>query len=109
MNPQLAARAGAQAGPPAVPDPQPQQQGAGKVSAQNAEYIDQAGTCATCSHFLGDGQPCAVVADPVAAGGWCKLFESGQPGMTDNDADDQGPAAAGDQGAPGAPADGTAL
>lgn len=92
MNPQLAQQKGDQV------------QGGGKVSAQDAEYIDQAGNCGTCSHFMGDGQPCAVVSDPVSAGGWCKLFEAGQPGgMSSNDADDQGPAA------PGAPPDGAAL
>jgi hypothetical protein len=54
-------------------------QSAGKVSAADAKYQDVAGTCATCSHFQGDGQPCAVIVEPVSAGGWCSLYEEGQP------------------------------
>jgi hypothetical protein len=75
MNPQLAqAKVTQQAS---------EQQSAGKVSAADAKYQDVAGTCATCTHFQGDGQPCAVIVEPVSAGGWCSLYEAGQNGMQD--------------------------
>lgn len=73
MNPQLAQAAATQK--------QTERQSAGKVSAQDAKYVDVAGSCASCSKFQGDGQPCAVVADPVSSGGWCSLYEAGTPSM----------------------------
>jgi hypothetical protein len=81
MNPQMAQAAGDQV--------TSDQQSAGKVSAADAEYIDTAGSCASCSKFQGDGQPCAVVSDPVSSGGWCKLYEAGQPQGNQSPDEDQ--------------------
>lgn len=55
-----------------------QQPDGGKVHAEDAKYQDVAGTCASCAHFSGDGQPCQVIVEPVSAGGWCSLFSEGQ-------------------------------
>lgn len=85
MNPQLAqAKVTQQAS---------DQQSAGKVSAADAKYVDTAGTCATCAHFQGDGQPCAVIVEPVSAGGWCSLFQQGQPQTGQDQAPDAAAAA----------------
>jgi hypothetical protein len=72
-----------------------QQQSAGKVSAADAKYVDTAGSCATCSHFVADGQPCQVIVEPVSAGGWCSLFEEGQASAPPQAAAPQSPAPAG--------------
>lgn len=32
--------------------------------------------CSNCTYFIGDGQPCQKVSDPVQGDGHCKLFES---------------------------------
>lgn len=86
-----------------------------QVSAMTAGYQDTADTCAGCAHFIADGQPCQVVADPVQSSGWCKLFSSGagdsaeQPGAgqapeeSDQDDEDQGngPTVDEDQQSPG--------
>lgn len=82
MNAQVAKGLGGQS--------QDAQQSTGKVSAEDAKYVDQAGSCANCSKFQGDGQPCAVVADPVSAGGWCSLYEAGQPNMDQSKDGDAG-------------------
>lgn len=66
------------------------QSAAGKVSAEDAKYVDTAGNCASCSKFQGDGKPCAVVADPVASGGWCTLYQAGQPQTDQNQDADAG-------------------
>lgn len=66
MNPQLAQAAADQQGD------------GGKVHAEDAKYQDVAGTCASCAHFSGDGQPCQVIVEPVSAGGWCSLYSEGQ-------------------------------
>ncbi len=71
LNPQRAQAAASQQ--------QSAQQSAGKVSAADAKYVDVAGSCASCSHFVGDGQPCQVIVEPVSAGGWCSLYEQGEP------------------------------
>jgi len=63
-----------------------EQQSSGKISAEDAKYVDTAGNCASCTHFAGDGQPCAVVSDPVLAGGWCELY---LPGQAQDQAPDQ--------------------
>ena len=70
MNPQRAQAAALQQGG--------MNQGGGKVSAEDAKYQDVAGTCASCSHFQGDQQPCDVVIEPVSAGGWCSLYAQGE-------------------------------
>jgi hypothetical protein len=78
MNPQVAqTKADQQA--PAQPT--------GKVSAADAKYQDVAGNCGTCSHFLGDGQPCDVIVEPVAAAGWCTLYAEGQPNASPQQGD----------------------
>ena len=72
-----------------------QQQSSGKVSAADAKYVDTAGSCATCVHFQGDGQPCAKIVEPVASGGWCALYEEGQASAPPQAAAPQSPAPAG--------------
>lgn len=37
-------------------------------------------SCSNCEYFLGDGQPCQKVSDPVESGGCCDLFERAQEG-----------------------------
>lgn len=68
------------AGRAAEQGPVPQADGdggeqAGQVSAQEAGYVPQAPQCQTCEYFQGDGAPCLKVSDPVAAGGYCTLYE----------------------------------
>lgn len=107
MNPAMA-NAHDQQGPVAQGDGDPGADGAGKVSAADAGYEDTADSCSTCDHFQGDGQPCAVVSDPVQSAGWCKLFAGGGGGSEDDKGQLQ--PSAPDQGGPllGAPGSGSA-
>lgn len=34
--------------------------------------------CANCMYFIGDGQPCQKVSDPVESEGCCNQFQSAQ-------------------------------
>ncbi len=58
---------------------QPAPEGAGLVSAEEAQYQPpESGPfeCSNCMYFVGDNQPCQKVADPVMSEGCCNLFQS---------------------------------
>lgn len=69
-------------GQDAGPDPaDPSSTQGQQVSAVQAGYVDAAPACDNCTHFVADGSPCEVVSDPVAAAGWCKLYEKGEEAL----------------------------
>lgn len=71
----------------------------GKISPEDADYVDQAHACGSCERFS-PPNVCRLVAGPVSESGYCALYREGGEsyGLAGKDTGSASPAAAGGAG-----------